>query len=90
MLDVTQAKYVSGYKIWLEFSNGESGVVDLEADLWGSVFEPLRDTATFKQFQVSPVLHTLVWSNGADFAPEHLYERMSTQSPHATRRAHGA
>jgi hypothetical protein len=80
MLDIKSAKYVGGYKIWIEFSNGETGVADLERDLWGPVFEPLRDLEKFRQFKVSDVLHTLVWENGADFAPEHLYERVPNHS----------
>ena len=80
MLDVKSAKYVDGYKVWIEFSNGDSGVVDLEADLWGPMFEPLKDPEAFKKFSVSDVLHTLVWENGADLAPEHLYKKMSSQS----------
>ncbi len=76
MLDIANARYVDGYKIWIEFSNGESGVADLEPDLWGPVFEPLKDVAEFKKFTVSEVLHTLTWPNGADFAPEHLYEKV--------------
>jgi hypothetical protein len=83
MIDVKSARYVSGYKVWVEFSNGESGVVDLESDLWGPVFEPLRDIAEFKKFTVSEVLHTLAWDNGADFAPEHLYEKATIHSMHA-------
>jgi hypothetical protein len=89
MLDVTNAKYVGGYRIWIEFSNGESGVVDLEPDLWGPIFEPLRDPEKFKRFQVSGVLHTLVWDNDADFAPEHLYERMSKPSLQPTSLSRG-
>ena len=81
MLDVTKAKYVSGYKIWVEFSNGESGEADLEPDLWGPVFAPLKDPEKFKQFKLSEALHTIAWDNGADFAPEHLYERMCAKSP---------
>ena len=80
MIDVKSARYVNGYKVWIEFSNGESGVVDLERDLWGPVFEPLRDPEKFKKFRVSDVLHTLVWDNGADFAPEHLYGKVSNHS----------
>ncbi|MCU0915363.1 MAG: DUF2442 domain-containing protein [Planctomycetes bacterium] len=75
MLHVTNAKHVGGYRIWIEFSNGDSGVADLESDLWGPMFESLRDPERFKNFSVSDVLHTLVWENGADLAPEHLHEK---------------
>jgi hypothetical protein len=69
LLSVKSAKHADGYKIWVEFSDGESGVADLEPDLWGPAFEPLRDPEKFRQFEVSDVLHTLVWANGADLAP---------------------
>jgi len=28
MLEVTEAKYLEDYKVWLEFNNGKSGEVD--------------------------------------------------------------
>lgn len=80
MLEVKSAKYLTGYKVWIEFSTGESGVADLESDLWGPVFEPLKDPEKFQAFEVSPVLHTLVWENGADFAPEHLLAKIQSHS----------
>jgi hypothetical protein len=53
-----------------------SGEIDLEKELYGPVFEPLRDTAVFRQFQVHPEFHTLTWPNGADFAPEFLHDNV--------------
>lgn len=80
MLEVTDAKYVKGYKIHVRFNNGEAGVVDLKDYLWGPVFEPLKDVNVFKRFTVSDVLHTICWENDADVAPESLYERMLEQA----------
>lgn len=85
MLYVTCAEYVTAYKIRVGFSNGETGVVDLEEALWGPVFEPLRDLAEFKKFRVSEVFRTICWSNNADLAPEFLYSKMVEQAQ-ATRR----
>lgn len=76
VLFITKAKYEGDYKIWVEFSNSRSGIVDLQDDLWGSVFEPLLDKEKFKQFGVSNTLRTIVWDNDADFAPEHLYKKL--------------
>jgi hypothetical protein len=89
MLEVTRAQYQDGYKIWVEFNDGAAGVVDLSNALWGPMFEPLKDMDRFKRFVVSDVLHTLVWENNADLAPEYLYEKMVTQSgqPAACKRA---
>jgi hypothetical protein len=80
MLEVVSAKYVDSFKVCVSFSNGESGVIDLFEALWGPVFEPLKEPEQFKNFEVSKVLHTISWPNGADFAPEFLYEKMVEQA----------
>jgi hypothetical protein len=79
MLEVTQAEYQGNFRIWIAFSDGTSGTVDMEDDLWGPVFEPLRDLDTFKRFRVSDVLHTIVWEHDADFAPEFLKGKVERQ-----------
>jgi len=70
---VTDARYVDKYTIWLRFSDGAEGEVDLKEELWGPVFEPLKDASRFRKFSVHPELHTIVWDNGADLSPEFLY-----------------
>ena len=74
--DVIEARYVRDYIIWLKFRDGTSGEIDLESELWGEVFEPLKDLAFFRQFSVHPEFETLVWPNGADFAPEFLHDNV--------------
>ena len=76
MIRVVEARYVSGSIIWLRFSDGVAGEIDLAGELEGEVFEPLRDPAVFRSFTLHPELHTIVWPNGADFAPEFLYEQV--------------
>lgn len=71
-LEVSKALYIDGYKIELEFNNGESYLVDLENELKGNVFTPLKDKNKFKKFSI--VFNTIEWENGADYAPEYLYE----------------
>jgi hypothetical protein len=63
---------LSGYVVWLRVNDGTEGEVDLGAELQGEVFQPLKDLKFFRSFQVHPELRTLVWPNGADFAPEFL------------------
>jgi hypothetical protein len=46
--------------------------VDLTNELHGPIFEPLRNVEAFRRFHVHPELRTIVWENGADFAPEFL------------------
>jgi hypothetical protein len=75
MLFIEEAKYLEKYKIWFRFSTGDAGIADLEDALWGPVFDPLKDIETFKNFHLSSTLHTITWKNGADFAPEFLYDK---------------
>ena len=72
---ISNAEYVEKYQIRVSFDDGTVGVIDLEAELWGEVFEPLKDLAKFKQFRVDEELQTIVWPTGADLAPEFLYKR---------------
>ena len=69
---VVECRYVAGHTVWLRFSDGAEGEVDLSEELHGPMFEPLRDLGLFRQFDVHPEFKTLVWPNGADFAPEFL------------------
>lgn len=71
-----EARYVRDFVVWLRFSDGTQGEVDLAGELEGPVFEPLRESAYFRKFILHPELHTIVWPNGADLAPEFLYERI--------------
>lgn len=73
---VLSASHVRDYTIRIRFADGSEGDVDLAGELEGPVFLPLRDLDYFRQFRVDPELHTLVWPNGADFAPEFLHSRI--------------
>ena len=72
LLWVTKAEYSDEYKLLLTFNNNVTKFVDLKDSLYGEVFEPLKDVEKFKQFKLSD--WTIEWYNGADFAPEYLFE----------------
>lgn len=76
-LEITQASYINDFKLLLKFNNGAEMTVDLENELNGSVFNPLKDKSKFKKFSI--VFNTIEWENGADFAPEYLYELAISQ-----------
>ena len=44
--------------------------------LEGSVFEPLKKRAFFGKVKLDPLCGTVCWPNGADLAPDALYERL--------------
>jgi hypothetical protein len=72
---ITGAKYVDGYKLWLKFNDGAEGQIDLSSELYGEIFEPLKNISYFKQFRIQG--NTIAWENGADFAPEFLREQIA-------------
>ena len=73
---LTKAEYVGEYRIKVKFEDGVEGVVNMENELWGEVFESLKDPSEFHNFVLDKELRTIVWSStGADLAPEFLYEK---------------
>jgi hypothetical protein len=72
MLHVDSVRPLADYRLWLRFSDGTEGEVDLASELEGAVFEPLRDPLLFAQVAIDPELRTVAWPNGADLAPEFL------------------
>lgn len=71
--------------LWLRFSDGVEGEADLTDWLTGPVFEPLQDVERFAQVRLDPPF-TIAWPNGADIAPEALYERLRVTGPASKRR----
>ena len=71
-LEISKAEYLGDYRIRLWFNNGEVRIVDLANSLRGEAFRPLHYLDYFKQFSIR--FNTIEWENGADFAPEYLYE----------------
>lgn len=76
ILHVTEARYERDYVVYLKFNDGAEGFVDLAEELYGEMFEPLKDVPLFKSVRLDPELGTIVWANGADLAPEFLHDRL--------------
>ena len=77
-LHINEAGYLGDYRLRLWFNDGQVKDVDLKDELYGEVFEPLKNQDLFKQVKVNPHTKTVEWPNGADFAPEYLYEMGQT------------
>lgn len=78
---IVAADYIGDYRIRLRYEDGVAGEIDLEPDLWGEMFEPLKDKTLFAQFKLYPERSTIYWPNEADLAPEFLYDRARTSAP---------
>ncbi|WP_435016046.1 DUF2442 domain-containing protein [Tundrisphaera sp. TA3] len=81
ILRIREAKACGPHSLKLTFSDGVSKRIDVGPLLDGRMSEPLRDPAFFAQAALDPVCGTVVWPNGADFAPEALYH-LETEGPY--------
>lgn len=84
--NVTDARYVRDFTVWVKFEDGTEGEIDLSSELWGPVFEPLQDVDFFRRVSVAEY-GTIAWPNGADLAPEFLYDRARPHHEARERRA---
>jgi len=73
MEKVKNIKVLPGYRLEVEFQNGQRGELELEKKLYGPVFEPLKDPAFFSRATVDE-FGVICWPNGADIAPETVFE----------------
>ena len=71
---VEKLEYLEAYKLRLTFNSQVTQDIDLSTEIYGEIFEPLNDIEYFQQVFLNPETKTIEWPNGADFAPEFLYE----------------
>jgi Protein of unknown function (DUF2442) len=72
MIRVTEVEPLGGFVLRLRFNDESVRIVDLEDDLWGPVFEPLKaDPALFRAVKIEGP--TICWANGADMDPDVLH-----------------
>jgi hypothetical protein len=75
MSEIVNVKYVKGYVVHVRFDDGTEGDIDLSGYLHrGPIFAAFADPTFFKQVCIEG--GTLAWPNGADIAPERLYDML--------------
>jgi uncharacterized protein DUF2442 len=79
---------VEPYKLWVSFADGTEQRIDFKPVLYGVLFEPLQDLATFNAVTLDPEAGTLVWPNGADFDPATLHDWPEVKEELAARARH--
>jgi Domain of unknown function (DUF4160)/Protein of unknown function (DUF2442) len=82
---LVELRHVRAHVLWLRYSDGVEGEVDLGDGLNGDMLEPLRDVSTFAKARIENA--HLAWPTGADWAPESLRERLGASyrcEPHSS------
>jgi hypothetical protein len=77
MVWVVKAELRGEYRVYVEFNDGVSGVIDFYDKLRNDHREIIRDLLDLEKFKTLKTgLDTVCWDNGVDFAPEYLYEQI--------------
>lgn len=71
ILAVKNVDYLGDYTLLCTFNDGVTKRVDLSPLLKYPAYSELTDKKKFVQFGLD---QTIFWANGADIAPEYLYE----------------
>ncbi len=81
LVDIASVQVLDRFQVHLVFQDGTEGTIDLEHHLQGPIFESLRnDRRLFQSVRVDPEAGTIVWPNGADIAPDTLYQEVKMLS----------
>jgi hypothetical protein len=65
-----------GYRLKVTFADGVGGVVDLSDVPHKGVFALWDEPGYFEQVRVDAETGTVCWPNGADVAPDTMYEEV--------------
>ena len=65
MIKPTQVKALGGYRIWVEFEDGEKGEIDLSSFVGRGVWKVWKDRSLFEDVRVTPY-RAIGWGESDD------------------------
>ncbi len=81
MYKIVEVKPLPNYRIWIKFSDGVEGEVDLSGLVGKGVFSAWKDVDFFNSVFVDPESHTVAWEGGIDLCPDNLYAKVTGVAP---------
>ncbi len=73
-------KPLENYRLWLKYSNGTEGIVDLSHYVGKGVFSAWSDYTFFKSVEIGPS-GELMWGEEIDLCPDALYLKITGKKP---------
>ncbi len=78
---IVQVKPLKNYRLWLKFSDGVEGTVDLSHLAGKGVFSAWKDKNFFKSVFIDHESRTVAWEGGIDLCPDTLYAEILGVEP---------
>ena len=79
MIRPTEVKPREGYRIWLRYSDGATGEIDLSHLAGRGVFKAWNDLACFKTVHIAPA-GGIAWGENVELCPDALYMKLTGKS----------
>jgi len=77
---IAESKALPGFRLWVRFSDGRTGEIDLSDLVGQGVFASWNDPAEFERVYVDAASGTVAWPGGIDLCPDSLYEDLEASS----------
>jgi hypothetical protein len=76
----TKVRALRNYRVYLEFSDGAKGQVDLSGLVGEGVFQVWNDYSFFKRVSVS-AHRSIQWNDEIELCPDALYKQLTGKTP---------
>lgn len=80
MVKPVEVKALSGYRLWLKFSDGVAGEIDLGHLVGKGIFALWNDPATFEKVYIGEY-GQISWSDAVDLCSDALYLSLTGKTP---------
>jgi hypothetical protein len=83
----TEVKPLDNYRLWVKFSDGVEGIVDLSEYAGKGVFALWSDYREFEKVHIGPG-GEIAWSEQIDMCPDAIYLRITGKKPEELKYLH--
>lgn len=87
---IVEVKPLENYRVWIKFSDGIEGTVDLSELVGKGVFSVWEDVNFFNSVFIDQESHTIAWKGGIDLCPDNLYAKVLGVDPLTILKKEGA